>query len=192
MQVGKDHWLQRVRRMPSPNRDQRPDPGDISLVVIHGISLPPGRFGGGYIEALFQNDLDVAAHPSFTDLEGVRVSAHVLVDRRGRTTQFVAFHERAWHAGESRWRGRRNCNDFAVGIELEGEDERAYTRAQYARLVEVLCALLERYPLLSPDAVVGHQEVAPGRKTDPGVAFEWRRLLASLQEKRLATQRSVS
>ncbi len=180
MQITEDHWVARTRRQPSPNRDPRPDPEDVSLLIIHGISLPPGRFGSGLVEDLFLNRLDVDAHPGLADLAAVTVSAHLLIDRRGRLIQFVPFDERAWHAGSSEWRGRHRCNDFSIGIELEGEDHRSYTRAQYRRLTLVTTALLEKYPLLSRDAIVGHLEVAPDRKTDPGPAFDWARFLVSL------------
>ena len=132
------------------------------------------------MEALFLNRLDTGAHPSYASLEAVHVSAHLLIDRRGRCTQFVPFDRRAWHAGVSCWRGRHRCNDYSIGIELEGTDERAYTKAQYRRLRAVLEALLRAYPRLSPEAVVGHLEIAPGRKTDPGPAFDWPRVLRSL------------
>ncbi len=166
--------------MPSPNCNARPDPAEISQVVIHGISLPPGEFGTGDVVALFTNTLDVARDQRLADLAGVRVSAHLFIDRRGRTIQFVPFNERAWHAGLSEWGSRVGCNDFAIGIELEGEDHRPYTQAQYARLSKVLRALLAAYPRLSRAAIVGHLEVAPGRKTDPGPLFEWSRLLSEL------------
>lgn len=142
-------------------------------MVVHGISLPPGRFGMGLVEDLFLGRLDTTRDAALADLCGVRVSAHLFIDRGGRATQFVPFDRRAWHAGESCWRGRTGCNDFAIGIELEGTDERPYARAQYRRLHRVLEALLERYPRLSRSAIVGHAEVAPGRKTDPGPAFDW-------------------
>lgn len=178
MRVTSDHWLAPVNRLPSANCNDRPPGADIELVVVHGISLPPGRFGGGFVEALFTNRLDVSADPAFGDLAGVRVSSHLLISRRGAVTQFVPFDRRAWHAGDSSWRGRPGCNDYAVGIELEGTDQQAYTASQYSKLGRVLAALMRRYPRLSPDAVVGHAEIAPGRKTDPGPAFDWRRLLA--------------
>jgi AmpD protein len=183
VQVKDDHRLARTTQRLSPNRDPRPDPSDISLIVIHGISLPPGRFGTGMVIDFFLNRLDVRADPSLADLEGVTVSAHLFIDRRGRVTQLVPFDERAWHAGLSRWRGRERCNDFSIGIELEGVDERPYTRAQYARLAGVLRALLDRYPHLSRGAIVGHQEIAPERKTDPGPAFDWAGLYARLWER---------
>jgi N-acetyl-anhydromuramoyl-L-alanine amidase len=178
VRVTDDHWLSGVRRLESPNCNERDDPRAIELVVVHGISLPPGRFGGRYIHDLFLNRLDAGADPALADLAGMRVSAHLLIDRRGAVTQFVPFHRRAWHAGESVWRRRPGCNDYAIGIELEGTDDRPYTASQYRRLRQVLEALMARYPRLSPEAVVGHFEVAPGRKTDPGPAFSWRRLLA--------------
>lgn len=180
MRVKSDHWLARVRRVPSPNNDPRPAHCRISLLVIHGISLPPGRFGTGLIEDLFLNRLDCGSDPALADLQGVRVSAHLLIDRRGRVVQFVPFDRRAWHAGVSNWCGRHGCNDFSIGIELEGEDGRAYTQRQYRKLSKVTSALLARYPALAREAIVGHQEIAPGRKTDPGPAFDWRRYLASL------------
>ena len=173
MHVNDDHWLARTRRRASPNADLRPDGCVPELVVIHSISLPAGRFGTGCVEALFTNELDITSHESFHDLEGLHVSAHLLIDRRGRTTQFVPFDQRAWHAGVSCWRGRPGCNDYAIGIELEGTDDRPYTKAQYERLAAVLHALLARYPKLSTDSIAGHQEIAPGRKTDPGPAFRW-------------------
>ncbi len=179
MHVTESHWLARTRRVISPNADARPVRARIELVVVHCISLPPGRFGTGCVEALFTNTLDCRIDPSLNDLEGVRVSAHLFIDRRGRTTQFVPFSMRAWHAGVSAWRGRPGCNDFSIGIELEGTDTGAYTAAQYWRLRRVLDALLAVYPALSRDAVVGHAEIAPGRKTDPGPGFEWHRLLAA-------------
>ena len=182
MHVKSDHTLARTRFLRSPNRNARPDPAEISQVVIHGISLPPGEFGTGDVEALFTNTLDTGKDPRLADLEGVTVSAHLFIDRRGRTVQFVPFDERAWHAGVSAWRGRSGCNDFAIGIELEGEDQRPYTRAQYARLGKVLAALIEAYPRLSRSAIVGHLEVAPGRKTDPGKVFDWSAVLAALFE----------
>jgi N-acetyl-anhydromuramoyl-L-alanine amidase len=178
VRVTEHHWLTRVTRLESPNSNERNHPHDIELVVVHGISLPPGRFGSGLIKDLFLNRLDIGIDPALADLDGLQVSAHLLIERRGAVTQFVPFHRRAWHAGVSCWRGRPGCNDYAIGIELEGADDRPYTQAQYRRLRQVLEALMARYPRLSPDAVVGHFEVAPGRKTDPGPGFSWRQLLA--------------
>ena len=177
LHVTDTHWLARTRRVRSPNADARSPGARVELVVLHCISLPPGRFGTGCVEALFSNTLDCQAHPALEDLQGVCVSAHVFIDRRGRTIQFVPFDERAWHAGASSWRGRSGCNDFSIGIELEGTETRRYTEAQYARLRLVLSALMERYPELGRDRIVGHSEIAPGRKTDPGPAFDWFRVL---------------
>lgn len=161
-----------ARQVPTPNRDARPAPCDISLVVVHGISLPPGQFGGSAIESLFTNGLDAGAHPYFASIAGLRVSAHFLVRRDGALIQFVPCGERAWHAGQSTWRGRARCNDFSIGIELEGCDDVPYAGAQYAMLARLVRALARRYPIRD---VVGHSDVAPGRKTDPGPAFDWAR-----------------
>lgn len=180
MHVKDDHWLSRVRQLRSANCNRREPGQGVELVVIHCISLPPGRFGGDDVARLFQNRLDCDSHPSYQSLRGVRVSAHLLIDRRGRITQFVPFDRCAWHAGVSSWRGRPGCNDYSIGIELEGVDTRPYTQAQYRKLERVLVALLRRYRRLSPDAIVGHQEIAPGRKTDPGPAFDWSRVLSTV------------
>ena len=180
--VAEDHWLRGAVRRHSPNADARPDDRDISLVVVHGISLPPGQFGTGLVEALFTNTLDVTKHPALGDLAGVRVSSHLLISRRGRVSQFVPFDRRAWHAGVSSYGGRQGCNAFSIGIELEGTDRAPYTDSQYRRLLDALRALLRRYPLLSPSRIVGHAEVAPGRKTDPGPAFDWPRLMSGLYQ----------
>lgn len=165
--------LEGVRFLASPNFNARPDPEDISLLVIHGISLPAGQFGGAYIDNLFLNQLDTAADPSFASLEGLEVSAHLLIDRSGHITQYVPFLQRAWHAGVSEYGGRSNCNDFAIGIELEGTDEIAYTEQQYQALSRVTKVLCSTYNSISPDRIVGHEDIAPGRKTDPGPAFNW-------------------
>jgi len=178
--IDDQHWLARSRRRPSPNCDERGAGERPELVVIHCISLPPGRYGTGLVEALFLNRLDTSLDPALGGLQDVRVSAHLFIDRRGRVTQFVPFDRRAWHAGVSSWRRRPGCNRYSIGIELEGTDFRPYTRAQYRRLGRVLGELLARYPGLSPDAIVGHQEVAPGRKRDPGLGFDWRLLLLGL------------
>ena len=162
--------------MPSPNQNARPDPEDISLVVVHGISLPPGEFGTGAVERFFCNTLDCSGDRRLADLAGVRVSAHLFVSRRGALTQFVPFDRRAWHAGLSHWRGRTGCNDFAIGIELEGTDDSGYTNSQYAALGRILDALFACYPRLDRSTVVGHNEIAPERKTDPGPRFDWRRV----------------
>ena len=180
MIVTADGWLDGVRRVPSPNQDARPDPRDVSLIVLHGISLPPGKFGGDAVEALFQNRLDCTSDPRLAGLEGVRVSAHVVIDRAGAVTQFVPFHRRAWHAGASCHGGRAGCNDYAIGIELEGTDDTPYENAQYEALGTILPALLAAYPRIDAGAIVGHAEIAPGRKTDRGASFEWPRALGSL------------
>ena len=180
MSIASDHWLNGVRRVASPNCDDRPDPEDVSLIILHGISLPPGEFGGGLVEQLFTNRLAVDPAGPMADLEGLRVSSHLLIDRQGLCTQFVPFDQRAWHAGRSAWGGRPGCNDYAIGIELEGTDEQPYAQAQYRRLIPIVRDLLARYPALSPEAIVGHLEVAPERKTDPGPRFDWRQLLMAL------------
>lgn len=172
--------LDGARQCPSPNRDARPDPEAIELVVVHGISLPPAEFGGDGIDRLFTNTLDPAEHPYFAEVAHRRVSAHLLIRREGELVQYVPFHERAWHAGPSSWCGRSGCNDFAVGIELEGTDELAYADAQYRRLADVVAALATAYPRIEPGNVVGHSDIAPGRKTDPGPAFDWERLAGLL------------
>lgn len=164
-----------VLYQPSPNCDARPPGGVVDLIVIHGISLPPGKFGGPYITQLFTNQLNAAAHPYFKDIAGMKVSSHLLLRRDGRVIQYVPFDKRAWHAGESSYQGRVRCNDFSIGIELEGTDEIPYTDAQYSQLAEVIAALLRHYPQLSANNIAGHSDIAPGRKTDPGVSFDWQR-----------------
>jgi len=164
----------------SPNHDARPDDCQPELVVIHSISLPPGEFGGPYIEQLFINELDWGAHPYFSAIEGMAVSAHLLIRRDGLLLQFVPFHRRAWHAGASSFRGRKRCNDFSIGIELEGCDGTRYADAQYQCLVAVIRALQQAYPGVDTRCIAGHCDVAPGRKTDPGPAFDWLRLYDGL------------
>ncbi len=171
-----NHWLTGIRHIPSPNCNARPDPADISLLVIHCISLPPGQFGGDYINQLFCNRLDAAAHPYFREIQALQVSAHVLVRRDGACIQYVPFNRRAWHAGVSCYQGREACNDFSIGIELEGTEQLPYTPAQYEKLAVVIRLLLEQYPKLSTGRITGHSDIAPGRKTDPGASFNWRRL----------------
>lgn len=163
-------WLRGVRRVASPNFGPRPVGMAIDLVVVHSISLPPGEFGGDAVERLFTNRLDPAAHPSFEAIAGLRVSAHFLVRRNGAMVQFVSCDERAWHAGASTWRGRTDCNDFSIGIELEGLEGNRFEAAQYERLGATLASIVARYPVR---AVTGHEHVAPGRKNDPGPGFDW-------------------
>ncbi len=165
--------LEGVRQVLSPHRDARPANVVADLIVMHGISLPPGEFGGAWIEKLFTGSLPRGVHPYFDSIQGLRVSAHLLVRRDGELVQFVPFHRRAWHAGASSYQGREACNDFSIGIELEGVDDQAYEEAQYAAAAAAVRALLSAYPTLSPDRIVGHSDIAPGRKTDPGAAFDW-------------------
>jgi AmpD protein len=172
-----------ARSVPSPNCDERPPGVAPELIVVHGISLPPGEFGGPWIDQLFTNTLAPGLHPYFASLAGLRVSAHALVRRDGEVVQYVPFTRRAWHAGESSWRGRPRCNDFSIGIELEGTDAMPYSDAQYTALARLVAALLTAYPSLDAEALAGHSDIAPGRKTDPGPAFDWPRLRA---EARLA------
>ncbi|CAN5470574.1 1,6-anhydro-N-acetylmuramyl-L-alanine amidase AmpD [soil metagenome] len=161
-----------ARQIASPNTDERPAGMAAVLLVIHGISLPPGVFGGDSIERLFTNTLDPAAHPYFDSIAALRVSAHFVIGRDGLLTQFVPCAARAWHAGLSSWRGRTTCNDFSIGIELEGVDDLAYDDRQYAQLANLARGLCAQYPI---ESIVGHEHVAPGRKTDPGPAFDWDR-----------------
>lgn len=172
--------LRGARQVLSPHADARPSGQLPELVVIHGISLPPADFGGPWIDHLFCGSLPLDADPFFASLQGLRVSAHALIDRKGRLTQYVPFTERAWHAGVSSWQGRSACNDYSVGIELEGTDTTPYTDAQYATLGALIRSLMSVYPAIGPDRVVGHSDVAPGRKTDPGLSFDWIRLRESL------------
>jgi AmpD protein len=158
---------------PSPNCDARPPGVEADLIVVHGISLPPGEFGGPWIDQLFTNTLALDAHPYFAALEALRVSSHLVVRRDGEISQYVKFTERAWHAGKSSFDGREACNDFSIGIELEGTDTLAYEAAQYDALAAAVAALCAAYPRLSPHRLVGHSDIAPGRKTDPGAAFDW-------------------
>jgi AmpD protein len=165
-----------ARQCPSPNRDARPEGCNPELLVVHGISLPPGTFGGPEIERLFTNKLDWDAHPYFGEIRGLEVSTHFLIRRDGEVIQFVPTTERAWHAGDSRFRGRTACNDFSIGIELEGDDETPYTDGQYEVLTAVSNALFAAYPGLSAREIAAHSDISPGRKTDPGPVFDWLRL----------------
>ncbi|KUJ71953.1 1,6-anhydro-N-acetylmuramyl-L-alanine amidase AmpD [Thiomicrospira sp. WB1] len=167
------HCLTEALLIPSPNADERPDPDDISMVVIHGISLPPGQFQTEGVTQLFTNTLNPNEHPYYAEIQHLKVSSHLFIRRDGELIQYVPFHRRAWHAGQSQWQGRQACNDFAIGIELEGTDTLPYDPRQYQRLNQVLALLKQTYPRLSDQSVVGHCDIAPGRKTDPGEAFDW-------------------
>ncbi|HJS88936.1 MAG TPA: 1,6-anhydro-N-acetylmuramyl-L-alanine amidase AmpD [Steroidobacteraceae bacterium] len=164
-----------VRQVLSPHLDARPPGVAPELIVVHGISLPPGEFGGPWIDRLFAGDLPSDAHPFFRDTAALRVSAHAVIRRDGSITQYVPFGLRAWHAGQSQYRGRSGCNDFSIGIELEGTDTTPYTDAQYESLAALARALLATYPTLAADRITGHSDIAPGRKSDPGPAFDWER-----------------
>jgi N-acetyl-anhydromuramoyl-L-alanine amidase len=166
-----------MRIVDSPNHDERPPGVEISLVVLHSISLPPGEYGGKHIERLFTNRLDPAAHPYFREVHALRVSSHFLIRRDGELLQFVPVERRAWHAGASAWRGRSACNDFSVGIELEGTDDSPFEDVQYRELAHLITRLAASLPL---KAIAAHSDVAPGRKTDPGQGFDWARLFAEL------------
>lgn len=172
LEVDRAGTVRAATQVPSPNCDDRPPGAGITLLVVHNISLPPGQFGGTAIAALFTNQLDPAAHPYFATIGQLRVSAHFLIGRDGALTQFVSCARRAWHAGASSWRGREQCNDFSVGVELEGTDALPYEDAQYEVLARLTRALRHRYPI---EDLAGHQDIAPGRKTDPGPAFDWAR-----------------
>ncbi len=173
---------------PCSHYDDRPQPADISLLVIHNIALPPATFGTPYIDDFFGGRLDCSAHPYFSALRDVRVSAHCVIYRDGRVWQYVPFDKRAWHAGLSLYQGRDKCNDFSIGIELEGADDVPYTDAQYQSLTALTRHLLQLYPRLNPGRIVGHADIAPGRKTDPGPAFDWSRYLSALAPHQSVTQ----
>jgi AmpD protein len=176
-----NHWLTDITHTSSPNFNLRPDENDISLLVIHCISLPPQQFGGDYIEQLFCNRLNPDVHPYFKEIYQLKVSAHLLIKRDGEIVQYVAFNQRAWHAGVSSYQGRENCNDFSIGIELEGTETIPYTTAQYQRLSKVIQVLLLHYPNLSKERIVGHSDIAPQRKIDPGDSFLWEKLWQLLE-----------
>lgn len=172
--MNENGWLPAARQVPSPNFDLRSEVTAIDMVVLHNISLPPNEFGGADIERLFTNRLDPAAHAFYDQIRDLRVSAHFLIRRDGELVQFVSCHHRAWHAGVSCWQGRARCNDFSIGIELEGSDYVAFTDAQYTQLLQLLHVLQEQYPIRH---LLGHNDIAPARKTDPGPWFDWRRLM---------------
>jgi AmpD protein len=173
--------LRAARQVPSPNCDDRPAGAIAELIVVHGISLPPDEFGGPWIDRLFTNSLPADQHPYFATIAGREVSSHLLIRRDGEIVQYVPFHRRAWHAGASSYGGRERCNDFSIGIELEGADEIAYEPVQYHALRTVILQLCAAYPTLSLERIAGHSDIAPGRKTDPGAAFDWPRLQAMLR-----------
>ena len=181
MKVSEAHRLETAKFVHSPNSDARPTGIDITTVVVHCISLPKGEFGTGLPTQLFMNTIDLERYPELAELRDYRVSAHLLIERTGAVTQFVPFNMRAWHAGESEWQGRQNCNDFSIGIELEGTDEGLFEDAQYDALVDTVVALLRRYSTLTLGNVVGHSEIARGRKTDPGSGFDWERLFKAVR-----------
>ena len=168
-----EHCLEGVVFVPSPNQDARPEPADISLIVVHGISLPAGHFGGNYVEKLFTNTLNPGLHTDFLALDCLKVSSHLFIRRDGQIVQFVPFNMRAWHAGNSLFDGRSACNDFSIGVELEGTDDGGYTPLQYRKLFQACQSLLATYPGIAPDRIVGHCHIAPDRKTDPGGSFDW-------------------
>ncbi|OOS01723.1 N-acetylmuramoyl-L-alanine amidase [Canicola haemoglobinophilus] len=173
-------WLLDAKKVHSPHFDQRPDKSDISLLVIHYISLPPEQFGGSYIDDFFQGKLDPYAHPYFSTIADVRVSAHCLITREGVITQYVNFNDRAWHAGLSSFEGREKCNDFSIGIELEGSNEQPFTDEQYVALKQLTQQIMLAYPMITKERIVGHCHISPGRKIDPGQYFDWQRYLSDL------------
>lgn len=173
-------WVASAIRCPCANFGERPEPIDVSLLVIHSISLPPGEFGGGWIDHFFANNLDACAHPYFAEIADMQVSSHLLIERSGVLKQFVSMDKRAWHAGRSEFNGRAECNDFSIGIELEGTDEGPYSDAQYQTLIGVSRAIMASYPAINVERICGHSDIAPGRKTDPGPGFDWARLKAAL------------
>jgi N-acetyl-anhydromuramoyl-L-alanine amidase len=175
------HLVSPARQVPSPNHDARPQAVCADLIVVHNISLPPGEFGGPWIDRLFTNALPADVHPFFAGIVQLRVSSHILVRRDGTLVQYVPFDRRAWHAGVSSYLGREKCNDFSIGIELEGTDDTPFTPAQYAGLCGLIVALCTAYPALSRERLTGHSDIAPGRKTDPGPCFDWPRLKAMVR-----------
>ena len=177
--VSPAHWC------PSPNYNARPEgqSGDISLLVLHNISLPPGQFGGGYVQQFFANQLDPSEHPYFAEIADLRVPSHLFIERCGQVIQFVNMNDRAWHAGRSCFQKQTECNDYSIGIELEGTDSSLYTAEQYQTLSALIPAILKAYPQITPYRITGHEFIAPGRKTDPGNAFNWQRLFQDLNKR---------
>lgn len=170
-----DGWLQLAQKLESPHFNNRPDKQDIFLLVIHNISLPPGQFKGHFVESFFQGCLDISKNSYFEQISELKVSSHLYIRRNGKVIQFVPLHKRAWHAGVSTFEGRDNCNDFSIGIELEGTDDIPYTDSQYDALAETTRLIRSSYPQITPERIVGHCDIAPKRKTDPGLAFDWQR-----------------
>lgn len=180
MKIDAAGWLNEANKKISPNFDKRPSTSTIELLVIHNISLPPNVFEGDAVERFFLNQLDPQAHPYFETIADIKVSAHLFIRRDGEIIQFVSFNDRAWHAGQSCFQGRSGCNDYSIGIELEGSDEQPYSDKQYLQLQQVTEALHQRYPKITAERISGHEHIAPGRKTDPGPSFDWRRFLSNL------------
>ncbi|MDG4813012.1 1,6-anhydro-N-acetylmuramyl-L-alanine amidase AmpD [Hydrogenovibrio sp. 3SP14C1] len=176
------HVFNEARYIESPNFDNRPDEDDLDLIVVHGISLPPGQFGGPGVEQLFTNQLDPAEDPYYQQIQSLKVSSHLFINRAGTLFQFVPLNRRAWHAGVSNFNGRSACNDFSIGIELEGTDKTPYTASQYKTLKDVISEILKQYPSLSSNHIKGHCDIAPGRKTDPGDYFMWQVLDGFLKD----------
>ncbi|CAM3506157.1 1,6-anhydro-N-acetylmuramyl-L-alanine amidase AmpD [Vibrio aerogenes CECT 7868] len=180
--IDQNGWYTQAKHIPSPFFDARQPGDEISLLVIHCISLPPGQFGGPYIEQFFTGKLHASVHPFFQVIENMQVSAHCVIQRDGTVVQFVSFLDRAWHAGVSSFAGRERCNDYSIGIELEGTEFTAYTDAQYQSLMSLTRSLRHHFPLITRQRITGHQFIAPGRKTDPGLSFDWRRYLSCLSD----------
>ena len=180
MTISSNGWYDNARHVPSPYFDARPKADDISLLVVHNISLPPGQFGGPYIEQFFTGKLDPAEHPFFKVIHQMGVSAHCLIRRDGEVVQFVSFLDRAWHAGQSSFAGRERCNDYSIGIELEGSDFVAYTELQYQSLAQLTETLVSNFPQITRQRITGHQYIAPLRKTDPGLVFDWKKYQGQL------------
>ncbi|MES9850837.1 MAG: 1,6-anhydro-N-acetylmuramyl-L-alanine amidase AmpD [Candidatus Thiodiazotropha sp. L084R] len=173
MKLLENGLLKRAVYRGSANQDERPPDTEIDLLVIHSISLPPGEFGGSWIDSLFMNCLDAGAHPFFQEIKELRVSIHLLIRRDGSLVQYVPFHNRAWHAGESSFCGQQRCNDFSIGIELEGCDDKPFTEEQYQSLAEATTQIMNSYPSITQERITGHADISPGRKTDPGPLFDW-------------------
>ena len=176
------YWLDAVKHTPSPNFDARPTDCSIDLLVIHNISLPPGVFEGDDVEAFFLNQLDHSKHPFFEEIRELKVSSHLFIRRDGSAQQFVDLDNRAWHAGQSTWQGKERCNDFSIGIELEGTDDQTFTDAQYKTLIQLTLQIQQQYPDITNDRIVGHSDIAPDRKTDPGPHFDWSRYRQGLSQ----------